>query len=80
MLSLMALSYMYIYVHWAMRECRISLILPHFPACGLSSGCAKGELGNDLISYIVELNFIRMEPLFFLSLIAACLVKFLRSL
>lgn len=55
---------MFIYVHWAMFECRLSPILPHFPACRLSSGWAKGELKNYLISYIVELNFTGTEPLF----------------
>lgn len=62
--SLMSRAYMFIYVHWAMFECRLSPILPHFPACGLSSGWAKGELRNYLISYIVELNFTGTEPLF----------------
>lgn len=55
---------MFIYVHWAMFECRLGPILPHFPACRLSSGWAKGELKNYFISYIVELNFTGTEPLF----------------
>lgn len=57
---------------------RLSLIFPCLSASGLSSGCAKGELRNYLISCLVELDFIGMGLLF--PLIVTHLVKFLDSL
>lgn len=57
---------------------RLSLIFPCLLASGLSSGCAKGELRNYLISYLVEPDFFGMGLLF--PLIVTHLVKFLSSL